>query len=392
MKYNLIQSLALAGKTIAIRTDVNVPVKNGVVQDDTRIVESFKTIKHCLENGAKKIVIIAHFGRPKGKHAEEFSLKQIIPAMEKIYGEKIELQNLENIVEIKNSNAKIVLLENIRFFEGEEQNADELSKALASLCDFYCNDAFSASHRAHASISGIAKYTTVYAGILLQEEIKNIELILNGAKKSEVCAIIGGSKVSTKFDLLNNLIHKVSHIVLGGGMANTFLYAKGYGVGRSLMEKDYVPQCLEILKKAELIGTIIVLPEFVITAKHFKTGQEIEIKTLSKIREDDMILDVCLEQEIEKIASEVKFIVWNGPLGAFEMEPFKCGTEMVARVVAKHTGLGGVKSIIGGGDVVSAISSSGLKNSMTYISTGGGAFLEWLEGKELPGINVCKIS
>ena len=207
-----------------------------------------------------------------------------------------------------------------------------------------------------------------------------------------MCAIIGGSKVSTKFDLLNNLIHKAGNIVLGGGMANTFLYAKGCGVGKSLMEKDYVPQCLEILKNAEIVGTKIILPEFVITAKEFKAGVEIEIKHVLKIAEDDIIIDVSLEQELEKVLEGVKYCVWNGPLGAFEMEPFKCGTEMIARIVAKHTKLGKIESIIGGGDVVSAITSSGLKQSMTYISTGGGAFLEWFEGKDLPGIKVCKAS
>lgn len=392
MQYNSIYDLTLSGKTVTIRTDINVPVTNNIVQDNTRIVESFKTVKYCIEQGAKKIIIIAHFGRPNGKYATEFSLKQIVPVLEKIYGQQVALHNLDDLQAIQSSEANIVLIENIRFFEGEEKNSDDICKQLATLGDFYINDAFSASHRAHASIAGIAKYTKVYAGILLQNEIMNIESILHGTPKEKICAIIGGSKVSTKFDLLNNLIHKVRYIVLGGGMANTFLYAKGLNVGKSLMEKDYVSSCLEILKKASNADTSIIIPDFVITAKEFKSNVQIEVKHISAIENDDIIVDTSLESKLEDIITNVSHVVWNGPLGAFEMEPFKCGTEVVARTIAKYTKLGKIQSIIGGGDVVSAINTSGLKKSMTYISTGGGAFLEWLEGKELPGITVCKVN
>lgn len=390
MRYNNIVDLSVSGKTVVVRTDINVPLKDGIVQDDTRIVESNRTIKYCLERGVRKIIIIAHFGRPKGKYSEEFSLGQIIPALESVYGQKVELCNLEDTARIQSSSVKIILIENIRFLEGEGKNSESLSKKLAELGDFYINDAFSASHRAHASISGVARYTKVHAGILLQDEIKNIELILNDTKKEKICAIIGGSKVSTKFDLLNNLIHRVRYIVLGGGMANTFLYARGLGVGKSLMESDYTALCLDVLKKASDAGTSIILPDFVITAKEFRANAQIEVKHVSAIKDDDIITDVLLDIQLEGIIQNVTHVVWNGPLGAFEMQPFKCGTEAVARTVAKYTHLGKIKSIIGGGDVVSAISEGGLKNSMTYISTGGGAFLEWLEGKELPGIAVCK--
>ncbi len=387
MKYNAIQELNLAGKTVAIRTDINVPIQNGIVQDNTRIVESFKTIKYAIQNGAKQVIIIAHFGRPKGKTVPEMSLLHILSELEKVYGQKVELKTLETL---KESSSQIVVLENIRFFAGEEKNDPELSKNLANIAHFYINDAFGASHRAHASISGIAYHTKVYAGLLLQKEIQNIESIIEGTQKEKICSIIGGSKVSTKLDLLNNLIHKAKYIILGGGMANTFLYAQGFCVGKSLFEADFANSCIEILEKAKEVDTQIILPEFVITAKEFKNGAEIKVKSVKNIEQDDIIVDVSLENEVENIAKNVENIVWNGPLGAFEMKTFSCGTESVARIVAKHTATGGILSIIGGGDVVSAISSFGLKNQMTYISTGGGAFLELLEGKELPGISVCR--
>lgn len=386
MKYNLIQGENLNNKAVVLRTDLNVPIKNGIVTDTTRIVESFPTIDYAIQNGAKQIFIIAHFGRPKGKTVEEMSLAQIIPSLEAIYGRKVELFHL-------NSNhkptAKIVLVENIRFFEGEEKNSDELSQTLAKLGEIYINDAFSASHRSHASISGIAKYTKVCAGLLLQKEINTIEGILSGTNSEKICTIIGGSKVSTKFELLENLISKSKYIVLGGGMANTFLFAKSFGVGGSLFEEEFAPKCREILQKAEKIGTEIILPKAVIVAKEFKENTEIEVKNVKNINENDIILDVFLHEEVAKICQKVDFTLWNGPLGAFEIKPFLCGTETIARVIAKETSSGKIQSIIGGGDVVSAISTCGLKNSMTYISTGGGAFLEWLEGKVLPGIKVC---
>ena len=387
MKYNTIQELQLEGKIVAIRTDINVPIKDGIVQDNTRIVESHQTIKFAVENGAKKIIIIAHFGRPKGKIVLEMSLGNIIHELERVYGQPVELATLENI---ENTKAQIVVLENIRFFAGEEKNEDTLSKTLAHIADFYIHDAFGASHRPHSSISGIAKYTKVHAGLLLQKEISTIESIIDGAQKEKICAIIGGSKVSTKIDLLKNLIHKAKYIILGGGMANTFLYAQGFSVGKSLHEQDFAASCLEILEKAQAVGTQVIVPKFVVTATQFKNGAEIAIKSVENIDENDIIVDVCLENEVEIVAKSVENVVWNGPLGAFEMRTFACGTESGARIVAKYTALGKISSIIGGGDVVSAIASFGLTNQMTYISTGGGAFLEFLEGKDLPGISVCK--
>ena len=387
MKYNTIQELNLQGKTVAIRTDINVPINSGIVQDNTRIVESFETIKYAIENGAKQVIIIAHFGRPNGNVVPEMSLSHIVYELEKVYGQKVELQTLETL---KGSSSQIIILENIRFFIGEESNDSELSIKLANIADFYINDAFGASHRSHASISGIANHTKVYAGLLLQKEIHNIESIIEGVNKEKICAIIGGSKVSTKIDLLNNLIYKVKYIILGGGMANTFLHARGFCVGKSLFEADFANFCIEILEKSNAVGTQIILPEFVITAKEFKNRAEIAIKSVKNIEQDDIIVDVSLENEVENIAKNVEKIVWNGPLGAFEMQTFSCGTESVARIIAKYTAIGKVSSIIGGGDIVSAISSFGLKNEMTYISTGGGAFLELLEGKDLPGIVVCR--
>ena len=387
MKYNTIQELDLQGKTVAIRTDINVPIKDGIVQDNTRIVESFETIKYAIENGAKQVVIIAHFGRPNGKITPEMSLSHIAYELENVYGQKVEIKTFETLHE---SQSRIVVLENIRFLAGEEKNDAELSQSLAKIADFYINDAFGASHRSHASISGIARYTKVYAGLLLQKEITTIEQIIEGTQKEKICAIIGGSKVSTKIDLINNLIEKAKYIILGGGMANTFLYAQGFCVGKSLFEADFSSSCLEILEKAKAVGTQIIIPSFVITAKEFKNNAEIAIKSVKNIAQDDIIVDVSLENEVENIAKNVENILWNGPLGAFERTTFSCGTESVARIVAKYTAIGKISSIIGGGDVVSAISSFGLKGEMTYISTGGGAFLEFLEGKDLPGISVCR--
>lgn len=390
MKYNLIQSLNISGKVFVVRTDINVPIKDGIVQDNTRIVESYKTVKFLLGNGAKQVVVVSHFGRPKGKIVPEMSLKHILPNIEKIYGLEIPLFTLDEINKISQTQAKVALLENIRFYDGEEKNDENLAKTLSSIGDYYINDAFSASHRAHASISGIAKFTKVFAGLLLQDEITNIETILHNTKKECICTIVGGSKVSTKLELLQNLIHKSQYIILGGGMANTFLRSQGHEIGKSIEEVNFLQSCKEILENAKKCGTQIILPEFIITAKEFKENAAIQVKNIKNIEEDDIVVDVCLHDEVEKCMKKVDFCVWNGPLGAFETQPFKCGTEIVARIIAKHTQLGNVKSIIGGGDVVSAISSSGLKNSMTYISTGGGAFLEWLEGKTLPGIDVCK--
>ena len=213
---------------------------------------------------------------------------------------------------------------------------------------------------------------------------------MHNTKKERICTIVGGSKVSTKLELLQNLIHKSQYIILGGGMANTFLHAQGYEIGKSIEEADFLQSCKEIIENAKKCGTQIILPEFVITSKEFKEHTNIQVKHIKSIDKNDIIVDVCLNEEVERCVKLVDFCVWNGPLGAFEMQPFKCGTESVARIIAKHTQLCNVKSIIGGGDVVSAISSSGLKDCMTYISTGGGAFLEWLEGKILPGIDVCK--
>ncbi|MFT4968023.1 MAG: phosphoglycerate kinase [Candidatus Deianiraeaceae bacterium] len=389
MDYNLIQDVVVHG-TVVVRTDLNVPISRGQVQDVTRILESYKTIKYILETGADRVVIISHFGRPKGKIVDDLSLKHIIPNLEEIYGQKVAFYTFQDIAQIRQSNAKIILLENIRFNSEEESNDDDFAKSLAEIGDFYVNDAFSASHRTHASVAGVAQYIKVYAGLLLQSEITTIENILHNTQKEKVCTIIGGSKVSTKFDLLKNLIHQSQTIILGGGMANTFLYAQGFAIGSSMFEESFSPLCLDILKKAQEIGTQIILPTFVITSKKFEDSQDIEVKHINNIQENDIIVDVSLEKELESIIDAVEYIVWNGPLGAFEIQPFKCGTESVARIIAKYTSIGSIKSIIGGGDVVCAIASSGLKNSMTYISTGGGAFLEWFEGRKLPGIDICK--
>jgi phosphoglycerate kinase len=377
----------IKNKTAVIRIDANVPVVEGKITDDTRLLEVLPSIKFLLEEGVSRLCIISHFGRPKAQE-EEFSLIQIKSHLEGLLAMKIEFcKDLKNI-----PNEKIVLCENLRYNKEEEKGGEEFAKTLSELGEIYVNDAFSCSHRSHASISVVSKFTKVYAGFLMMKEIESIESILS-EKGRKSLAIVGGSKVSTKITLLENLISKIDCIFVAGGMANTFLYAKGFNIGASLCEKDLKETALKILANAEKSGCKIILPSDVIVCKKIHKFAPSKMVSIKEIAEDDIIVDAGSNSllELKEILFKSEVFLWNGPLGVFEVPPFGVSTFSFAREVATATKKYGLKSIIGGGDTASAVLESGFKAEMTYISTAGGAFLEWLEGKELPGVAVCKI-
>jgi phosphoglycerate kinase len=388
-KYRTIEDLKdkIKGKKVVIRIDANVPMHEGKITDDTRLVEALPSIKFLLNEGVERIVILSHFGRPKDKEPE-FSLIRIKEHLSKLLQEEVHFSlSLETLPK-----GKVILAENLRFNKEEERGGENLAKMLSNLGDYYINDAFSCSHRSHSSISVIGKFTNVYAGFLMMKEINGIEgVLLNATGKS--LAIVGGSKVSTKIQLLQNLIKKLDYIFIAGGMANTFLHALGKPVGASLCEKDFAKMALNIINSAKEYNCKIILPQDVIVAKKLHKFASCKMVLPEDVLEDDIILDAGSASilELSKILTECKVFLWNGPLGVFEVPPFGISTFFFAREVAKQTKENGLKSIIGGGDTASAILESGFKEEMTFVSTAGGAFLEWLEGKELPGVLACKI-
>jgi phosphoglycerate kinase len=392
---NLLKNCVVTNKNVILRVDMNVPVKNGIIQDDTRIKAVIPTIKYLIEREAK-VILISHFGRPKGQKVESMSLKQLTSRIEELLGQKINFIDdcIGKKVEEAVANAKygeVILLENLRFHKGETKNDPEFSRSLASLGNFYVNDAFSCSHRAHASIVGVAEILKSAAGLLLQNEIENLTNLVANPKKP-MLAIVGGSKVSTKIDLINALILKADAIFIAGGMANTFLYAMGNNVGKSLCEKDLKDLALKILENAQKNNCEIILPKDVQVCLKLENGTEVRNVLIKDVANDDIIADVG-EKTVAYLAkkiSDFKSLVWNGPLGAFEIKPFDAGTENLARVVAAQTKAEELISVAGGGDVVFALNSSGFIDDFSYISTAGGAFLEWLEGKSLPGILILK--
>jgi phosphoglycerate kinase len=375
----------LHNKKVVIRIDANVPIVEGVITDDSRIKEALPSIKFILEEGASQVVILSHFGRPKNQE-KEFSLIQIQKHFEYLLGQSIEFCN-----DFKNlPNAKVILCENLRYYKEEEKGDENFAQILANLGDFYINDAFSCSHRAHASISVVEKFKPVYAGFLMTKEITNIELLLN-SNNNKSLAIVGGSKVSTKINLLKNLIKKVDYLFVAGGMANTFLYAQGFNVGASLCEKDFKSIAIDILEEAQKVNCQIILPSDFIVCKKIEKSAPSRMIHCDQIQSDDIIVDAGTQSvnNLVNILKNCDTFVWNGPLGIFEIPPFEVSTFMLAREVANLTEKKLLKSIIGGGDTASAVLESGFKSQMTYISTAGGAFLEWLEGKILPGVSAC---
>ena len=391
MAWKTLDDIDLKGKVVLTRVDINVPVEDGRVTDATRIERIVPTIRDILKAGGRP-VLMAHFGRPRGKPVPDMSLKLVLPPLEAGIGQPVAFAGdcvgpTAAAAVAALPEGGVLLLENTRFHKGEEANDPAFAAALAELGDVYCNDAFSAAHRAHASTEGLARLLPSCAGRLMQAELETLERAL-GKPERPVVAVVGGAKVSTKLELLGNLIGRVDTLVIGGGMANTFLAAQGIDVGKSLCEHDLADTAREITAKAKGAGCTILLPTDVVVAREFKAGAAHEIVPAGACPPDAMILDAG-PASIAAIAAAVaaaKTLVWNGPLGAFEIEPFNAATDAAARQAASLTRAGRLLSVAGGGDTVAALNASGSADDFTYVSTAGGAFLEWLEGKTLPGI------
>lgn len=391
MAFRTLDDADVKSKRVLVRVDLNVPVADGKVTDSTRIERVKPTIMELRRKDAK-VILLAHFGRPKGQVVPEFSLRQIVKTTEDVLGCPVTFaedcigEKAKTVIDAMND-GDIVLLENTRFHVGEEKNDPEFVKALAANGDIYVNDAFSAAHRAHASTEGLAHVLPSYAGRSMQMELEALGKGL-GHPAHPVIAIVGGAKVSTKIDLLNNLVEKVDALIIGGGMANTFLAAQGLSVGKSLCEHELGETARTIMTKAKAENCSIILPVDAVVATRFEANASNHRYGIEAIPVDGMILDIG-ENSIERIngaIDDAATIVWNGPLGAFEMHPFDQGTVAVAKRVAERTKQKKLVSIAGGGDTVSALNHAGVAQDFTYISTAGGAFLEWMEGKPLPGV------
>ncbi|MFN7165511.1 MAG: phosphoglycerate kinase [Pannonibacter sp.] len=381
----------VAGKRVLVRVDLNVPMKDGKITDDTRIRAVAPTIRDLSAMGAK-VILLAHFGRPNGEVVADMSLAPVAPAVAAVVGRPVAFASdcigaAAADAVAKLGNGDILLLENTRFHKAEEKNGADFAKALAENGDAYVNDAFSAAHRAHASTEGLAHLLPAFAGRSMQAELTALGAAL-GQPKRPVLAVVGGAKVSSKIDLLENLVGKVDLLVIGGGMANTFLAAKGVNVGKSLCEHDLADTARKIMAAAEKAGCEIVLPVDAVVAREFKAGAANETVGLNAIPADAMMLDVGAAS-IETVKTKIDgaaTLVWNGPLGAFEIEPFDRATVAAAQHAAARTKDGKLLSVAGGGDTVAALNHAGAAGDFSYVSTAGGAFLEWLEGKELPGV------
>ena len=391
MTWKTLDDMELDGKVVLTRVDINVPVENGQVTDDTRIQRILPTIRDILAAGGKP-VLLAHFGRPKGQRVPEMSLSVVRPALEAALGSPVKFAEdciggpAKKAVAALQS-GDVLLLENTRFHEGETKNDGSFAASLAALGNVYCNDAFSAAHRAHASTEALARLLPSCAGRLMQAELSALEAAL-GAPERPLVAVVGGAKVSTKLDLLGNLVGRVNALVIGGGMANTFLAAQGIDVGKSLAEHDMADTARAILEKAEDKGCQIVLPSDVVVAREFAAGAENEVVAANACPSDAMILDAgpATVARIAEVFEQAKTLIWNGPLGAFEIEPFDAATNAAAQKAAQLSAAGSLVSVAGGGDTVAALNKADAAKDFTYISTAGGAFLEWMEGKELPGV------
>jgi phosphoglycerate kinase len=386
--FRTLDDVDVKGKRVVIRLDLNVPIADGKVTDTTRIDRVVPTLRELLKNGAG-IVILAHFDRPKGKVVPEMSLKPVASALQAALGHDVKFvfTDWQSAPQINAKPGDVILMENTRYHGGEEKNDQGFAKMLAGLGDIFVNDAFSAAHRAHSSTEAIARLLPAYAGRAMEAELKALQAALETPKRP-VIAIVGGAKVSSKLDLLGNLVKKVEALVIGGAMANTFLFAKGNSVGKSLVEKDLADTARSILATAEKANCAIILPVDAIVAHEFKAHAPSHDYGVDGIPADGMMLDVGpMSVDLVKAAIDnAHTLLWNGPFGAFEMEPFDMATVKVARYAAERTKQGKLITVAGGGDTVAALNHAGVADDFTYISTAGGAFLEWLEGKELPGV------
>lgn len=392
MAWKSLNDMTLSGKRVLVRVDLNVPLDEaGKVSDDTRIRRIVPTVGAIVSAGGTP-VLAAHFGRPKGKVVPEMSLARIVEPLQAALGASVHFIATMDLNAARSEVAAVpagavALLENLRFHPGEEANDPAFAQSLAALADVYCNDAFSAAHRAHASTEGVAHLLPSCAGLLMEAELTALEAAL-GAPERPVMAVVGGAKVSTKLELLGNLVRKVDILVIGGGMANTFLLAQGHEVGRSLAEADLAPVASEILRAADEAGCVVMLPRDCVVAREFAAGAENEIVPAGACAADAMILDAGPESValIRDALERTRTLIWNGPLGAFEIPPFDSATNAAARHAATLTSAGRLVSVAGGGDTVAALRHAGAADGFSYLSTAGGAFLEWMEGKKLPGV------
>ena len=382
-----------AGKRVLLRADLNVPMSGGKVTDRTRLERLVPTICELADKGAR-VLVTSHFGRPKGKRVPKMSLAPVAQALGEVLGREVGFApdcvgDAAMEASAAMTDGQILVLENARYHAGEEANDPQFVKSLAALADVFVNDAFSAAHRAHASTEGVARVLPAYAGRLMQAELEALDHAL-GAPERPVMAVVGGAKIASKLDLLGNLIARVDHLAIGGGMANTFLHAMGVDVGKSLCEHDMAETALEILRRADGGGCEIILPSDVVIAPEFKQGAPSRVVPVDAVPDDQMILDIgpATIRGLSEKLNHVRTLVWNGPLGAFEVPPFDAGTVAVARAAADATQAGNLLSVAGGGDTVAALNHAGVADRFSYVSTAGGAFLEWLEGKDLPGVAV----
>ena len=395
MKVRTLDGLAVKGKRVLVRADLNVPMADGKVTDMLRIKRQAPTIRELAEKGAR-VIVLSHFDRPKGKVVPSMSLKPVTPALAAEIGRPVAFAEdcvgpiaEQAVAALKDG--EVLLLENTRFHAGEEKNDPDFSKQLASLGDIFVNDAFSAAHRAHASTAGIAKLLPSVAGRAMEEELRHLEKALTDPARP-VLAVVGGAKVSSKIALLENMVTRVETLVIAGAMANTFLAAEGLKVGKSLCERDYIETAQRVIHMATESGCAILLPTDVVVAKELKAGAAHHTVSTAEIGDDEMALDVGPKTiaAFKKRLETTKTLVWNGPFGAFETPPFDKGTVAAAKAVAEATKAGKLLSVAGGGDTVAALAHAGVDADFTYVSTAGGAFLAWLEGKALPGVEALK--
>ena len=386
----------LSGKTALVRVDFNVPMEGGKVSDDTRLRAALPTINALRDLGAK-VVLMAHFGRPRGQPNPEMSLRPVVEPLELLlsapvwFAEDCIGETPRAVIADDLAPGGVALLENVRFHAGEEKNDPDFAAELAKLGDIYVNDAFSAAHRAHASTEGLARLLPAYAGESMRRELEALDKAL-GTPVKPVLGIVGGAKVSSKLDLLKNLVAKLDHLAIGGGMANTFLFAQGVDIGGSLCEKDMADTAREIIEEARRQGCELLLPVDVVVAKAVKPGVESGVRALDRIAADDLILDAGPETvaRLKRAMDLSKTLIWNGPLGVFEVPPFDKATVEAARHAAELARAGKITAVAGGGDTVSALNHAGVVDDMTFVSTAGGAFLEWMEGKPLPGVEALR--
>ncbi len=388
----VLDDLSPRGARVLVRVDLNVPMRDGRVSDGTRIERAVPTLAELAAAGAK-VIVLSHFGRPKGQVVPELSLTPLAQPLAAALGRPVAFADMAAAPDAvaKMADGDVLLLENVRFDPGEEANGSDFTQALAALGDIYVNDAFSCAHRAHASTTGLAHLLPAAAGRALQAELTALEAALASPRRP-VAALVGGAKVSSKLAVLGHLLDKVDQLIIGGGMANTFLFAKGIAIGASLCETDLAETAREIIAKADKVGCEIVLPVDVVLARELRAGADTATVPVDKVPDDMMILDIgpASVADLTRRLAGCRTLLWNGPLGAFEFPPFDNGTVKVAQAAAAQTRAGELTSVAGGGDTVAALAHAGAADDFTYVSTAGGAFLEWLEGKVLPGIKALE--